>query len=72
MRPMTDADICRANEWGSGTRLTNAEGTVIEITAVGYQVVLACVVSHEGQPRSGSELIWTLTRHDWREVSHDD
>lgn len=70
---MTDADLCRKNGWGPGTRLVGNEGygdTVIEITAVGERGILAKRISHDGEPsRSELETSWTLQCRDWSEVS---
>lgn len=69
---MSDADKCRANGWGPGTRLAGDEGygvTVIEITAVGERSILARMVSHRGEPRQRSEGLWTLACRDWKVVA---
>lgn len=65
--------LCKKNGWGPGTRLVGDEGygpTVIEITAVGREHILAIVISHNGHPeKSASESTWTLEFRDWREVN---
>lgn len=63
------ADICRANGWGPGTRLVGDEGdgpTVLRITAVGVQEILAIVETHSGRPVAGWEAAWSLDCRDWR------
>ncbi len=68
---MTDAELCRSREWGPGTRLVGDEGygpSVIEITAVGVDRILAREVSHNGKPAVYDEATWTLSCRDWREV----
>lgn len=64
------AAIARRNGWTPGTLLVGDEGhgaTVIRITAVGEEKLLAVVVSHDGKPpvhrRGGS---WDLSFRDWR------
>lgn len=72
---LSDAEICRRNGWGVGTLLAGDEGhgvTVIRITAVGDDCVLAREVCHAGKPASdiaGRELNWSLTCRDWRVVA---
>ena len=73
---MNDADKCRANGWGPGTRLVGDEGygpSVIEITAVGEMSVLAKLVKHGDesieQPR---ETCWSLRCRDWAEEGRDE
>ena len=66
------ADVCRANGWRPGTVLEGDEGhgpTVIVVTAVGEQRLLARAVSHDGEPVDGSEMAWTLHCREWREVT---
>lgn len=65
------ADLCRHNGWTAGTRLVGDEGygpTVIEITAVGQERILAKSISHNGLPTNGDEAGWTLDCRDWRPV----
>ena len=48
----SSADKCHRNGWVAGTRLVGDEGygpTVIEITAVGRDGVLAVEISHNGK-----------------------
>ena len=71
---MTDAGQCRQNGWGVGTRLVGDEGygdTVIELTAIGEEHILAKEISHDGEVRDRSlgESNWTLVCRDWREVT---
>lgn len=66
---MNDADICRKNGWGPGTRLAGDE-TVIEITAIGERYVLCKLISHEGETAGHQiESTWTLSCRDWTEVA---
>jgi hypothetical protein len=69
------ADICRANGWSAGTRLVGDEGygpTVIEITGVGEESILAKTITHNGkQPRWTYEGVWTLSCRAWKEVSDE-
>lgn len=67
------AEICRRNDWRAGTKLVGDEGygpTVIEITAVGIQEILARQLSHNGvdEPCPG-ETLWGLENRDWKVVS---
>jgi hypothetical protein len=68
---MTDADLCRSRGWGPGTRLVGDEGygpTVIEITAVGERILLAKLISHDGDSTGENEASWTLSCREWKEV----
>lgn len=71
---LTSAEICRRNDWHPGTLLAgeNAHGiAVIRLTAIGDQEVLARHIAQNGEPVSelaGREVVWTLTKRDWREV----
>ncbi len=66
----SDAEICRANGWGSGTRLIGTEGEgedwertdLMEITAVGEELLLARAVYGDNT----GEGIWTLKMREWR------
>jgi hypothetical protein len=42
--------------------------TVITLTAIGEQNVLARQISHAGKPYAGRESSWTLAYRDWRKV----
>jgi hypothetical protein len=70
---MNSAKKCRAEGWGPGTRLAGDEGygvTVIEITAVGEQAILAKSISHKGvEYERTRESMWTLACRDWQPVS---
>lgn len=68
---LSSAELCRVNGWGPGTRLVGDEGygpTVIEITGLGRESILAEVLSHNGEPSRGHENAWTLEHRDWRPV----
>lgn len=68
---LSSAEICRRNGWEAGTRLVGDEGygpTVIEITAVGAESILAKELSHNGEPAGGHENVWLLDCRDWKEV----
>lgn len=69
---INSAELCRKNGWGVGTRLIGDEGygpTVIELTAIGEDSLLAKTISHNGEieeyPREGS---WSLQNRDWKRV----
>jgi hypothetical protein len=65
------ASICRENGWKAGTHLVGDEGygpTVIVITAVGEDSILARRISGNGKPVAGYESTWTLSCRDWQEV----
>ncbi|AXQ65000.1 hypothetical protein SEA_RENAUD18_94 [Mycobacterium phage Renaud18] len=67
---MSAAATARANGWTVGTRLAGDEGygeTIIEITAIGEEHVLAKTISHDGRPGRG-EGMWTFSCRKWREV----
>ena len=67
-----DADKCRKNGWGPGTILVGDEGygpTVIKITAVGEDGVLAREISHNGIEGDSHEGHWTLQCRKWRKVT---
>ena len=66
-----DADICRENGWGVGTRLIADEDMrpfVIEITAMGLKHVLAALVERDGTIHASSEWYWSLQHREWRKV----
>lgn len=72
---MYDADVVRSKGWGTGTWLVGDEGygpTVIRITAVGEQNILARKVSHKGVLVNEGEGNWTLRFRDWTEVEVPD
>ena len=67
------AELCRERGWKAGTRIVGDEGrgpTVIEITAVGEEAILAKAISHNGEPLASSlgEGNWALHCRDWRKV----
>jgi hypothetical protein len=68
------ATICRERGWVVGTQLVGDEGngpTVIQITAIGEQSILARALSESGKrvryPREG---VWDLSWRDWQERTH--
>lgn len=69
-----NADECRAFGWLPGTRLAGDEGygeTIIEITALGEQAIVAKQISHRGVPvkkHRRYEKNWTLAVRDWRVI----
>ena len=69
------ADKCRTNGWAVGTRRVGDEGygpTVIEITAIGEECILAKTISHNGdtsKPFGNSETLWSLAHRDWKVVA---
>lgn len=72
MKRVSAADTCRTNGWIVGTRLAGDEGygvTVIEITAIGEEAVLARQISHDGKPRNWNETSWALHCRDWAVVA---
>lgn len=68
---ISDAEKCRKNNWKVGTKLVGDEGygpTVIELTAIGKEHILAIPISHNGKPAEHPyEGSWTLRCRDWRE-----
>ena len=69
-KTMTDAAICRMKRWSAGTRIVGDEGygpTEIEITAIGYNSILARVIK-DGTP-GWYESTWILSCRDWQEVT---
>ena len=70
----TDADYARRRGWVPGTLLAGDEGygvTVIKITAIGEQKVMAYAVSHKGKATDGAtyEGMWTFAYRDWQQVN---
>lgn len=67
---MTDADLCRANDWQPGTVLVGDEGygpETIVLTAIGESCVLARQIrDRHGLPVDDIEEIWTLQYRDWK------
>ena len=69
-RGTTGAETCRLNGWTAGTHLVGDEGcgpTVIRLTAIGEDAILARAVSHNGQPTDRRETTWTLDCREWQE-----
>ncbi|AEJ93053.1 hypothetical protein BJD73_gp75 [Mycobacterium phage Brocalys] len=69
---MSDAETARRNGWTVGTRLADDKGrgeTIIEITAIGEEHVLAKAISYAGRPAPYRESLWTFRFRDWREVT---
>jgi hypothetical protein len=75
---MNDGTVekCKRNGWKAGTRLVGNEGygpTVIRITAVGEESILARQVSHNGKPTEDAwEGTWTLMARKWRRIRRGD
>ena len=73
---LTAAAQCRKNGWTVGTRLEGTEGkgtdweetSVIEITAVGKQSILARLVTTNGAPDWTPDSEWDLDCRKWRRV----
>lgn len=66
---LPSAEICRRNGWGPGTKLVGDEGygpTIIEITAVGSEAILARPISQNEVPYSDYENIWHLDNREWK------
>jgi len=67
----TSADECRDRGIKVGDRLIGDEGygpTVIEITAIGRNSILAEQLSQNGNPCHSYEALWTLECRDWEVV----
>lgn len=68
---LSSAEICRKMGWRRGTKLIGNEGygnTVIKITAVGNESILAIMISHN-DIKAGEfegEACWTLKNRNWR------
>lgn len=75
---MNDGTVekCKRNGWKAGTLLFGDEGygpTVIRITAVGEESILAREVSHNGKPAEDAwESSWTLMERKWRRIRRGD
>lgn len=67
---LSAAAICRANGWEPGQHLVGDEGygpTIIRITAIGAEQILAVQVSHNGRLSGrGWENSWVLWCRDWQ------
>lgn len=72
----SDADLCRANGWRKGTRLVGDEGygpTVIELTAIGCDDILAKTIGHAGIAHTRQrESSWVLWCREWRKATDAD
>jgi hypothetical protein len=69
---LSDAALCRKYGWKRGTKLVGDEGygpTVIQITAVGDDSILAKILSHNGHPSDEREGSWTLHNRNWRRAT---
>jgi hypothetical protein len=69
-RGKTERETCDINGWGVGTHLVGDEGygpTVIRITGLGEELLLAKVVSQSGriQDHCYGESNWTLSCREW-------
>jgi len=68
----SSGEICRLNKWTAGTVLVGDEGygpTVIKLTAVGKESVLAETLSHNGDTNwARGESCWTLEFRDWKKI----
>lgn len=63
------ADVARLKGWTVGTKLIGDEGwgpTVIKITAIGEEEVLARKLSHNGEPVDCDEGTWEFSCRDWK------
>lgn len=68
---MSSAEICRKNGWRPGNFLEGDEGygpTVIQLTAIGAENVLARMISHDGKPADCRESHWTLEYRGWKRI----
>ena len=73
---MTSTQKCRKNGWTVGTWIKGYEGdswVIIEITAIGRETVLACIVDRycAEDPRrehGNREWTWDLFGRQWRKV----
>jgi hypothetical protein len=66
-----DAEICRINGGKRGTMLVGDESygpTVIRITAVGDEQILAVAMSRNDQAAEGLEGHWTLSARNWKKL----
>ena len=65
------AFLCEKNGWKAGDKLIGDEGfgdTVILLTAIGEEHILARQISHKGFPPDYDEGLWTLSCREWRKV----
>lgn len=69
---MTDAEICSKLNVKVGDCLIGDEGhgpTIIRITAIGEDNILARSISHNGKHVDESEGRWTLAFRDWTKIT---
>lgn len=70
---LSPAGVCRAKGWQVGTRLVGDEGygpSVIRITAIGNDRILAVTESRNGKPTNDPfESSWVLDCREWTEVT---
>lgn len=75
LRGKTAVETCRLNGWVAGTRLAgdeNQKTTVIKITAIGQENILATRISHNGVPNLGREISWSLNYREWTKVTESE
>ena len=63
--------LCEKNGWKVGDKLIGNEGygdTIILLTAIGEENILAREISHNGKPSNRDEGHWTLSCREWRKV----
>jgi ATP-dependent Clp protease ATP-binding subunit ClpA len=68
---LSDAEICRRNNWTSGTILESIENgnrTVIQITAVGFEAILARELSCKGNLVREKERDCILNTQEWSRI----
>lgn len=65
----SSAQLCKLNGWMVGDLLCGDEGygaTVIQLTAIGDDYIMARSISHNGSPSGcGYEGGWTLHEREW-------
>jgi hypothetical protein len=70
--PMSDAETCRRIGWTVGTRLVSDEGygpTIIRLTAIGEERILAVCESHNGKPCQHGESSWWPACREWTAIA---
>lgn len=68
---MSDADYCRKSGWNVGTKLIGSDGhdmSIIELTAIGREGILAVCLIRNGKKINEGEHSWTLSCRNWRAV----
>lgn len=71
---VSDADKCTKNGWKVGDLLEGDEGfgpTLIEITAIGDEKILARAIKHNGHPVPSYESCWKLDYRNWKRVGRN-